>query len=137
MSKRRSKLIVGVTAALLVATGVAAENFDLSWSTIDGGGVLFSSGGDWELSGTIGQPDAAVLRGDEYTLTGGFWFATPYGDCNHTGGVNLLDYDAFAACLSGPEVKQTAPDCSCFDIDRDQDVDLSDAAEFQASFTNG
>jgi hypothetical protein len=25
------------------------------------------------MGGTIGQPDAGVLSGDVYTLTGGFW----------------------------------------------------------------
>ena len=40
----------------------AGGGFDLSWFTIDGGGGI-STGGDFSLSGTIGQPDAGVLSG--------------------------------------------------------------------------
>jgi len=52
----------------------SASDYDLSWYTIDGGGVMFSTGGEYELSGTIGQPDAGVLANGEYTLQGGFWY---------------------------------------------------------------
>jgi hypothetical protein len=47
--------------------------YDLSWSTIDGGGHTFSTGGDYSLGGTIGQPDPGLLAGGDYTLGGGFW----------------------------------------------------------------
>jgi hypothetical protein len=46
--------------------------FELSWSTIDGGGGR-SSGGQFTLHGTIGQPDAGVLTGGNFKLEGGFW----------------------------------------------------------------
>lgn len=32
-----------------------------------------STGGEFELSGTIGQPDAGKMSGGDFTLTGGFW----------------------------------------------------------------
>ena len=54
-------------------------DYDLSWYTIDGGGVMFSTdaGGEYELSGTIGQPDAGgPMTGGEFELTGGFWVLT-------------------------------------------------------------
>jgi hypothetical protein len=46
----------------------------MSKDTIDGGGGR-SSGGDFILTGTIGQFDAqpASASGDQYTLAGGFW----------------------------------------------------------------
>ena len=43
--------------------------------TIDGGGGV-SSGGTFEIQGTIGQPDADPLQpstGGVYEITGGFW----------------------------------------------------------------
>jgi hypothetical protein len=46
--------------------------YDLSWSTIDGGGGM-SSNDIYTLNGSIGQPDAGTLAGTGYTLTGGFW----------------------------------------------------------------
>ena len=54
-----------------------AQNYDLSWFTIDGGGGL-SSGGAYSLSGTIGQPDAGHMSGNGFSLDGGFWgFSAP------------------------------------------------------------
>jgi hypothetical protein len=58
---------------LAVPLVLAQSGYDLSWWTVDGGGGA-SSGGDFSLSGTIGQPDTGVpMSGGEYALTGGFW----------------------------------------------------------------
>jgi len=75
---------VAQTASLLVlilpvllARPVSAQTggpFDLSWSTIDGGGITYSSGGDFTVGGTIGQPDAGVLSNGAFSVSGGFWF---------------------------------------------------------------
>jgi hypothetical protein len=55
-----------------VARAQSGGPFDLSWSTIDGGGGT-SAGGQFSLTGTIGQPDAGVpLTGGQFSLTGGF-----------------------------------------------------------------
>ncbi|MHC4696916.1 MAG: hypothetical protein ACYTFA_09250 [Planctomycetota bacterium] len=51
---------------------VLAGDYAIDWYTIDGGGAMRSTGGDFELSGTIGQPDAGVLTGGEFELSGGF-----------------------------------------------------------------
>ena len=61
---------------LLVAVPVLAQSgggYDLSWSTVDGGGWTFSTGGDYSLGGTAGQPDAGLMTGGTYSLGGGFW----------------------------------------------------------------
>jgi hypothetical protein len=61
---------------LLVAAPVLAQSggdYDLSWSTIDGGGGTFSTGGSYTFGATAGQPDAGLLAGGDYTLGGGFW----------------------------------------------------------------
>jgi hypothetical protein len=50
-----------------------AASYDLTWWTVDGGGYTFSRGGEYTLGGTIGQPEANVLRGGGLTLAGGFW----------------------------------------------------------------
>jgi hypothetical protein len=47
--------------------------YDLSWWTVDGGGTTPNEGSGYTLSGTAGQPDAAVWSGDNYVLEGGFW----------------------------------------------------------------
>ncbi|HDQ34851.1 MAG TPA: hypothetical protein ENN14_00880 [Chloroflexi bacterium] len=72
-------LLFLVTLLLLPAAVLAQEGggYDLTWSTVDGGGGL-SSGNAYTLHSSIGQPDAGNLYGDLYTLAGGFWNgATP------------------------------------------------------------
>ena len=71
-------LVTGwVVGAMLLFTNPALAqsggDYDLSWSTIDGGGGK-SIGGSYTLSGTIGQPDAGEMTGGSYLLLGGFWF---------------------------------------------------------------
>lgn len=54
--------------------GAPAQTYDLSWWTVDGGGGT-STGGNLELTGTVGQPDAGAAAGGTLTLGGGFWGA--------------------------------------------------------------
>lgn len=63
-------LAVLFSGALLQAQ--TGDGYDLSWFTIDGGGGT-SSSASYTLSGTVGQPDAGTLEGDDYKLVGGFW----------------------------------------------------------------
>jgi hypothetical protein len=49
-----------------------STGYDLSWWTVDGGAAAFRGEG-YVLDGTAGQPDAGVLSGGDYTLSGGFW----------------------------------------------------------------
>ncbi|MDH7487804.1 MAG: hypothetical protein QHJ81_16215 [Anaerolineae bacterium] len=69
--------ILVVTSALLMigstALAQSGGSYDLSWSSIDGGGYTFSAGGGYSLGGTVGQADAGTLSGGGYTLSGGFW----------------------------------------------------------------
>ena len=61
---------------LLAAVPVLAQSgagYDLTWSTVDGGGGTFSIGGAYALGGTAGQPDAGPMTGGTYTLAGGLW----------------------------------------------------------------
>ncbi len=70
----------GILAALLVLGLIVSSlwgQYEISWYTIDGGGGR-SSGGDFILTGTIGQPDAAYSRGGSYELLGGFWPGGPF-----------------------------------------------------------
>ncbi len=62
-------LLIMVTGVALAQTG---GGYDLTWWTVDGGGASVA-GGDYLLSGSAGQPDAATLTGGAYTLNGGFW----------------------------------------------------------------
>lgn len=70
---------------ILAASAVSAQ-YELSWYTIDGGGGQ-SSGGNFTLTGTIGQADAAYSAGGKYELLGGFWPGGP---------LCFIDFEHFA-----------------------------------------
>src|SRR5947207_2392022 len=62
-----------VAIFLLCATSTRAQNYSIGWFTIDGGGGT-STGGVYQVRGTIGQPDAGLtMSGGNFFLTGGFW----------------------------------------------------------------
>ncbi|HUU96277.1 MAG TPA: hypothetical protein VM487_11100 [Phycisphaerae bacterium] len=74
---RMAHMTIRAVMVLSTISGAAAlaDDFDLDWWTVDGGGDMWTSGGEFELSGTIGQPDASttVMTGGDFELTGGFW----------------------------------------------------------------
>ena len=92
MIERKRIAAAGIAPALtLLLIGVAmvyaqtGNGYDLTWNTVDGGGYTFSTGGNYTLDGTIGQPDAGTLIGGGYTLGGGFW----------GGGVVAVEYNIY------------------------------------------
>ena len=121
-----------VLAAAVVSIGPV--QFEIGRSAVDGGGVMRSVGGDFELSGTIAQPDAGVMAGGDIEIYGGFWHAALPMDCNEDGWVGLPDHDDFTSCLGGPNAGVGAG-CGCFDVDRNGNVDLFDFAVAQITFT--
>ncbi|MFO0829848.1 MAG: hypothetical protein U0572_17030 [Phycisphaerales bacterium] len=72
---RLGALATTTLASLIIAVPALADGaYDLSWNSIDGGGVMFAAGSDYVLGGTIGQADAGIpLVGGDYELVGGFW----------------------------------------------------------------
>lgn len=122
---------VAALFALLALTSTAhAQTYDLTWNTVDGGGAS-STGGVFELSGTIGQPDAGVLAGGTYTLTGGFWGGIPgpcFGDLNDDRQIDLSDL----AILLADYGCNTA-NCSG-DMTGDGNTDLGDLAALLAVY---
>ena len=119
------------TATLLVA---GEPEFAITRYTIDGGGVMQSAGGEFDLSGTIGQSDAGVMTGGDFQLSGGFWFELSPTDCNEDGLIDNADHAIFTACLMGPSFGIGASPCPCFDVDADTDITLSDFADLQNNF---
>ena len=51
----------------------SGQSYSIDWYKIAGGGGT-STGATYQVSGTIGQPDAGgAMSGGNYSLTGGFW----------------------------------------------------------------
>jgi len=112
----RNAFIILLAISLLMvlpALGQTGGPYDLTWSTVDGGGGT-SSGGQYVLVGTIGQPDAAYSAGGDYELLGGFWPGGPL--CI----VDFYDFTRFAEhwLASGSGLSG--------DLDGDGDVDIED-----------
>jgi hypothetical protein len=70
--KKRVFIIGSILAIFLIAgTALSAGlDYDIPWWTSEGGGS--SAGGNYALTGVIGQPDAQRLSGGDFTLVGGF-----------------------------------------------------------------
>jgi len=141
---RRMQLLTFVAAFSFALLGgsLALAAYIIDWWTLDGGGEMWTTGGDFELSGTIAQPDASalVMTGGGFEVSGGFWpgalgVGPPVpGDCDGDHRVDFDDFEIFSACMAGPEYG-VAPECSCADPDGDGDADLADFALFQRAFT--
>lgn len=118
---------------LLLATGLAvADDFDLDWWTVDDGGGMWTRGGEYLLSGTIGQPDAGVMTGGGYELTGGFWLAAPVGpticrgDTNCNGSIDYADINPFVKALTSLSQWQARyPYCPWQNLDVNGDGEVS------------
>jgi hypothetical protein len=67
------KLVFLALVLEVTSPDLQAQNYSIDWYKVAGGGGT-SSGGQYSLSGTIGQPDASgAMTGGSYSLTGGFW----------------------------------------------------------------
>jgi hypothetical protein len=77
MRKQTIIALVAVLVCGLLLAGIAlastTQSYAITWWTIDNGGAMFSTGGNYSVGGTMGQPDAATMSGDRFTLSGGFW----------------------------------------------------------------
>ncbi len=124
MKEVNNAFIIFLTGLLLVASPVLAMSggdYEISWSTIDGGGGR-SSGGDFALVGTIGQPDAGDMSGGDYELSGGFWPGGPILSCfvNFEHFAEFAKYWLDAPCDAGNNF------CEGSDLDYSLAVDIYD-----------
>ena len=70
-------VMLGAALSTAHALGEANASYEVPWSTLDGGGLMFSFGELYQVSGTIGQPEPAVISGGDYTVASGFWVFCP------------------------------------------------------------
>jgi hypothetical protein len=83
--------VVGLALPSMVSAtlaAAAAPTYELSWHTIAGGGVPFTTAGNFTLGATVGQATAGPLSGGSYSLGSGFWAepasfipGAPIADC--------------------------------------------------------
>ena len=133
MHRKRWSAIAALSAGLLTANA-GAQPFNIDSFTIDGGGGTLA-GSTYTLSGTIGQPDAGVLTGASFSVSGGFWAAAGETGCNIAdlaepfGVLDLSDINVFVGgfVTSDPIA----------DLNNDGIFDLADIGEFIPAFLIG
>lgn len=127
---RDRKVLFNVLVLVFVAATVFGQSggpYELSWSTIDGGGGR-STGGGYELFGTIGQPDADWTEGDSYEVLGGFLPGGPL--CM----VDFGDFANFAVHWLEVPCSELNDWCSGADLNHVDDVDIVDLDIFVESW---
>lgn len=119
------------------AATASAQDFSIDWYTIDGGGGT-STGGGFELSGTIGQPDPGFLSGGGFELEGGFWaYSTQgppppcVGDIDTDGVVGASDLNVLLTNWGCPN-----PSDNCQGSDLAGDDGLVNASDLNVLLTN-
>ena len=140
MNRMAHTTVQTVMILLSVSVGAAfAQNYEIDWHTVDSGGEMWSTGGDYELGSTIGQPDAQAdgntMSGGTYTLTGGFWATPPcwcLADLNNDGLRNGDDIQTFVNCITGG-----GSNCACADLETNSVLDMADVATFVDDLLTG
>jgi len=65
--------VILVALSFVVVSALHAQSYSINWFKIAGGGGT-STGGTYQVSGTIGQHDAGgPMTNGQYSLIGGFW----------------------------------------------------------------
>jgi hypothetical protein len=128
--KRQVVALAALAAATLVAVPSALARYEVRWYTIDGGGDMWTAGGNFELSGTIGQPDSGLMAGGDFALAGGFWFEFCFGDLDGDDDIDLADLAQLLANYG----LTTGARYEDGDLDGDGDVDLADLAALLAFY---
>ena len=94
-----SRSVLFMLLLVMFCGATSMGDYELSWYTIDGGGGV-STGGSYTLTGSIGQPDAGYMYGENYEMLGGFWTGGPL--CF----VDFEDFARFAELwlVTGPDL---------------------------------
>lgn len=133
--------------AAVPGTGQPTVNIELSQEGIAGPWTMIASDlpnngrYQWLLDATLRSSsdnhlrftldDAMVVTSEPFTILGG----PPLGDADGDGDVDLLDYEQFQLCFTGPDGTATGDCAATFDWEPDGDIDPMDFAAFQRAFT--
>jgi uncharacterized repeat protein (TIGR01451 family) len=89
------------------ARPAAAQSYDLTWWTLDGGGLTDASGAPFDAGMTAGQPDAGgPFAGGSYSVSGGFW-ALFAGGASLVADLWISKSDGQASSVPGTSVSYT------------------------------
>ena len=70
--KTELKFERAVLLAAVIGWSAGAQDFGIDWFALAGGGGS-SQGPDFELTATVGQPEAGEIASGDFAIVGGFW----------------------------------------------------------------
>jgi hypothetical protein len=108
---------------LCVCCATVSADYKIDWYTINGGGGTMT-GGQYKLTGTIGQPDAGYSAQGDIEVLGGFWPGGPI--CT----VTLEDFAKFAQYWLDSPCDAGNTWCGGADLNQTGSVGMDDFAEF-------
>jgi hypothetical protein len=117
------RLFVILTVLIVICSSAQGDRFELGWSTIDAGGSV-SSGGQYTVMVTIGEPEVGESSGGRYEMTGGFWPSQPLCTVDFHYFARFADWWLVTDCNAGNDW------CGGADLDQLGDVDLIDLRLF-------
>ena len=110
---------IALPIILLTTVSFVYAEYSIQWYTIDGGGES-SAGGPYQVTGTIGQPDAGYHYAAPYELLGGFWVGGPLCIVNFEQFATLASYWLEISCDAGNNY------CAGADLDGVNGVNIDD-----------
>jgi hypothetical protein len=116
-------VLIGLLVLPHMAEAQSSGRYVLEWSTIGGGGGT-SSGGQYIVTGTIGQAEAGRSAGGGYEVLGGFWSGGPLCRVEFHHYASFAEYWLDSGCDAGNDW------CGGADMDELGDVDLADLKLF-------
>ena len=93
--------LCAIVLSLLALWPLPAQEFTLDWFSIDGGGGA-SSGGDYSVTGAIGQWDATDMQGGDFAISGGFWSIVTVVETSNAPALSVT-LDQGSVVISWPE----------------------------------
>ena len=132
----RIKMSLFVLVAGFGASSAIGQQMDLSWHTVDSGGVSATGGSGFEMAATIAQSDSGLMAGQGWELSGGFWLVPQTcdvpADLNGDGVADALDIQGFVDCLMG-----LGDQCVCAQMDEDPLLGEADVEIFVSLLIGG
>jgi hypothetical protein len=120
-------------------TPSTGDDLALEWFSIDGGGRMYLTAGEFEMGSTVGQPDTGYAFGDCFEFTGGFWAivapAACYANCDHSTTAPILNVADFSCFLQ----HYAAGDCyaNCDDSTQTPTLNVADFSCFLTKYAAG
>jgi uncharacterized repeat protein (TIGR01451 family) len=100
--------IAMVLLAVCAASVAQAQNYEVAWWTVDGGGTTTAAAGTYTLGATAGQPDAGgPFAGGTYLLSAGFWTVAGGGGGVPQANLGITKTDGVSTVNPGSFVQYT------------------------------